>query len=396
MIRPMGWIALLILTVGMTRADTFSPKSGGSPLHGYMTSKTEGSQTVVVTQEKGSVSLNLSDYKIQPDTQGRQPNIALVSILNEIDLEMETAAFEKGLVEEADRGPLFILIEIDTPGGRVDLVKRICSTLSTIKYCPTVAYIRGGQHGGAYSGGAVLAMACQKLYMAKDTAIGAASMVLLTKQGAPLDLKKALGEDIGEKMNSAWRNYVGSLAEQNNRPGLLAKAMVDKEITAVEIQRNGKRQFVEPFNQQPGDKVVKTWSRKGSLLTLTGSEAVQCGIADGTAANRDELLAAVKASSASIQENSRIVEARKQYEDILKRFKKLNDSLDLRVQKLDSFASSSVPRAQVLKTYQGVIQDIRALIRMAQACPDLPYSQDDLKAALNAVQAQYDAIRVAR
>jgi membrane-bound ClpP family serine protease len=395
MIRRAGWILAFVMTVGMTAADTFIPKSGGSALHGYLTSRIEGSKTVVVTQEQGSVSLYLQDYKIQPDSQGRQPQIALISIPGEIELEMETTAFEKALVEEADRGPLCIVIEIDSPGGRVDLVKRMCSALSSVKFCPTVAYVRGGKHGGAYSGGAVVAMACQKLYMARDTAIGAASMIIHTDKSGPVDLKKVLGEEVGEKMNSAWRNYVGSLAEQNNRPGLLAKAMVDKDIAVVEILHDGKRQFVEPFNQQTGDKVVKTWSRKGTLLTLTAMEAVQSGIADGAAASRDELLGALKAPSVPVRENGRMAEARKQFEDMVKRFKKINDSLDLRAQQLGAFANT-VPRAQVLKTYQGVLQEIRTLIRMVQTCPDLPYSEDDLKAALNAVQAQYDAIRMAR
>jgi membrane-bound ClpP family serine protease len=395
MIRWMGWILAFVLTVGITVADTFTPKSGGTALHGYLTSRTDGQKTVVVTQEQGQLSLNLSDYKIQPDSQGRQPHIGLISLPGQIELEMETTAFEKAVVEEADRGPLCIIIEIDSPGGRVDLVKRMCSALSSVKYCPTVAYVRGGKHGGAYSGGAVVAVACPKLYMAKDTAIGAASMIIHTDKTGPVDLKKVLGEEVGEKMNSAWRNYVGSLAELNNRPGLLAKAMVDKEIAVVEVLHNGKRQFVEPFNQQTGDKVVKTWSRKGTLLTLTAMEAVQCGIADGIAVSRDDLLSAMKAPSVPIQENGRMAEARKQFEDILKRFKKINDSLDLRVQQLGTF-SNTVPRAQVLKTYQGVLQEIRALIRMVQTCPDLPYSQEDLQAALNTVQAQYDAIRMAR
>lgn len=395
MVRWVGWILTVLLAVDITAADTFVPRSGGPAIHGYITSRTEGHKTVVVTPDQGVLSLDLADYKIQRDGQGRQSHVALISLPGEIELEMETTAFEKALMEEADRGPLCLIVEIDSPGGRVDLVKRMCSALSSANYCPTVAYIRGGKHGGAYSGGAVVALACQKVFMAKNTAIGAASMVILSEETGPLDLKKVLGEDVGEKMNSAWRNYVGSLAEQNNRPGLLAKAMVDKDIIVVEIVHNGKRQFVEPFNQQTGDKVIKTWSRKGSLLTLTALEAVQSGIADGIAGSRDELLGAVQISSVPIQENGRIAEARKQYEDILKRFKKINDSLDLRVQQLNSFANT-VPRAQILKTYQGVLQEIRALIRMVQTCPDLPYSEDELKAVLNTVQAQYDAIRMTR
>lgn len=395
MVRWVGWILAVFLTVEITVADTFVPRSGGPALHGYITSQTEGQKTVVVTPDHGILSLDMADYKIQRDSQGRQSHVALISIPGEIELEMETTAFEKAVMEEANRGPLCLVVEIDSPGGRVDLVKRMCSVLSSVNFCPTVAYIRGGKHGGAYSGGAVVALACQKVFMAKNTAIGSASMVILSEGSGPLDLKKVLGEDMGEKMNSAWRNYVGSLAELNNRPGLLAKAMVDKDIVVVEIDDNGKREFVESFNQQAGDKVVKTWSRKGSLLTLTALEAVQTGIADGIAGSRDELLQALKIPPVPIQENGRIAETRKQYEGILKRFKKINDSLDLRVQQLNSFANT-VPRAQILKTYQGVLQEIRALIRMVQTCPDLPYSEDELKAVLNTVQAQYDAVRMTR
>ncbi len=395
MVRQVGWILGVFLTVGTTVADTFVPRSGGAILHGYATSQSQGSKAIVVTPEQGPVPLNLAEYQVRIDSQGRQSHIALIGLYDEIKLEMEATAFEKAIVEEADQGPRYIIVEIDSPGGRVDLVKRMCSALSSVKYCPTVAYIRGGKHGGAYSGGAVVALACQKIFMAKDTAIGAASMVLLSEESGPVDLKTALGEEVGEKMNSAWRNYVGSLAEQNNRPGLLAKAMVDQDIAVLEILHNGKRLFVESYNQKAGDQVIKTWSRKGSLLALTAMEAVQCGIADGTAGSRDELLGILESPSLPVRENGRIADARKQYDDMAKRFQKINDSLDLRVHQLETF-TNTVPRAQILKTYQEILQEIRALIRMVQTCPDLPYSQDELKSVLNSVQARYDAIRMTR
>ena len=395
MIRRMGWILAFVLTVGLTVADTFIPKTGGSALHGYLTSQTEGQKTVVMTQEQGRLSVNLSDYKIQPDSQGRQPHVALISIPGQIELEMETAAFEKAVVEEADRGPLCIIIEIDSPGGRVDLVKRMCSALSSVKYLPDRGLCPRRQARRSLFGRSGGCDGLSEIVYGQGHGHRRRQYDHSYRQTGPMDLKKVLGEEVGEKMNSAWRNYVGSLAELNNRPGLLAKAMVDPDIAVVEILQNGKRQFVEPFNQQTGDKVIKTWSRKGSLLTLTAMEAVQCGIADGTAASRDELLGTMKAASAPIQENGRTAEARKQFEDIVKRFNKINDSLDLRIHRLGTFANT-VPRAQVLKTYQGVTQEIRALIRMVQTCPDLPYSQEDLQAALNVVQAQYDAIRMAR
>jgi hypothetical protein len=231
--------------------------------------------------------------------------------------------------------------------------------------------------------------------MARDTAIGGAAIIYQTEGSVPLDPKQVLGDRVGEKMNSIWRNYVGSLAEQYNRPALLAKAMVDQDIVAIEVLQNGKRAFVESFNQKPGDQIIKTWSRKGSLLTLTAGEAVQCGFSNGLVSSRDELLKNLHAESTEIRANTAFADARTQYETIVKKFNRESESIDLRIKQLESF-TKGVPRAQALKIYQGLIQDIRSLVRMTQICPDLPVSQDQLKLILNSVQAEYDAIRMTR
>ena len=120
---------------------------------------------------------------------------------------METDAFAEALVEEADKGPLFILIEIDTPGGRVDLTMRMCSNIAQLKTCQTVAFLNGGKYGGAYSAGAAIALSCDKIYMVPNSAIGAATAIALTN-GAPTSLTHAFGTDTGEKISSAWRNYL--------------------------------------------------------------------------------------------------------------------------------------------------------------------------------------------
>ncbi len=395
MIRPMRWILVMGYLSALAAADTFTPARGNEILHGYMTSQSQAGKTIVMTKEKGKMALNLSEYSIRSDHHGRSPFISLIAIRDPLELEIQTAAFEKAVVAEADKGPVFLVVEIDSPGGRVDLVKRMCAALLQIKYCPTVAYVCGGPSGGAYSGGAILCLACRQIYMAKDTAIGAAAIMFRSEGSGPLDPKKVLGDTIGEKMNSAWRNYVGSLADQNNRPALLAKAMVDQDIVAVEIEQNGQRAFVESFNQKPGDRLIKTWSRKGSLLTLTASEAVECGFANGLASSRDDLLKTLDAASMEIRSNTAYIDARTQYETIVKKFNREVESIDLRIKQLESF-TKGVPRPQALKVYQGLLQDIRSLIRMAQICPDLPVSQEELKLILNSVQAEYDAIRMTR
>ena len=75
----------------------------------------------------------------------------------------ETEALEKAIEMASNQGPLCILIEVDTPGGSADLMRRICDAITKANNCRTVAFISGGEHGGAYSAGAIIALACDQM-----------------------------------------------------------------------------------------------------------------------------------------------------------------------------------------------------------------------------------------
>ena len=63
--------------------------------------------------------------------------------------------------------------------------------------------------------------------------------------------------------------------------------MADKNIQVVEVsEENGQSFFLNPADRKPQQNSVRTWSKKGSLLALTASEAVQCGIAVVAAQNK--------------------------------------------------------------------------------------------------------------
>lgn len=92
MIRWMGWILALVLTVGLTVADPFTPKTGRSALHENLANPKEGQKSVALNGEQGQLTLNLSGQTIHPNSQGRQPHVALISIPGQIGLEMGTVA----------------------------------------------------------------------------------------------------------------------------------------------------------------------------------------------------------------------------------------------------------------------------------------------------------------
>ncbi len=317
-------------------ADTFTNRQTGETFYGYATNKTQGNKTLVcVGEEHTPKHIELSRYSIETNYLGRRNEVVVIPLKDEIVLESETKAIEKALEASANHGPMFILIEIDTPGGEASLTKQLCTAITKIDYCPTAAFVCGGKYGGAYSAGAMIALACKYIYMANGTAIGAATGIMFTDSGIK-DYKALFGETVGEKFMSADRAYMATLAEKRGRPGLLAKAMVDKDIEVVEVNEDGNSLFVAPENRKRTQTVKHVWSKKGSLLTLTADEAVECGMADRLANSREEVLAEMGVSGPRVVDTPEIAKARREFERIKDKLDKEINTIDLYKKKLDS------------------------------------------------------------
>ncbi len=154
-------------------------------------------------------------------------------------IELGLAPFiSRSLAEAEKAGARAVVLEIETPGGRVDAAQQIVNALKESKV-PTYAFV----NRRAYSAGAMIALATDGVFMREGAVMGAAT---------PVD---GGGEKAPEKIVSAMRSEMRALAEARGLDPLVAEAMVDEEI------------------EIPG--VVE----KGKLLTLTTSEAVQLGYA---------------------------------------------------------------------------------------------------------------------
>jgi ATP-dependent protease ClpP protease subunit len=394
MIRKVAIImSIFTFLAAFAPADTFTHRKNGDVLHGYATSKiTDDGLTIIQTSEKGNLPLNLREYTVKSDANGRNDTVAVITIDDEISLEIETDAFEKAITAEADKGPLFILIEIDTPGGRVDLAKRMCSAITGTRNCTTVAFINGGQFGGALSAGAAISFACNEIYMAPETVIGAATMIVSSPGGMPMDIKDVAGETIGEKMGSAWRNYLAALAQQNDRPGLLAKAMEDKDISVIEVSGNGKRNFIESQDKRASHEIIRTWSKAGTLLTLPSADAVTCGIADKTVSSREELLVDKQANTARVLICTGVSDATKLYKKVNAKFERLRLSINTR---LHGFAFVRT-RPAALRLMRELIVDTKQLMMLKKRYPDIPVSEENLRMLLADVEGAYKGVKTVR
>ncbi len=349
-------VIVSVLFVCMTcLGDTFTHRTSVDSFNGYIVSRKRGNRTQVRIEKRKPRYLDLSNYKVERNYLGRKNRVYTFGIKDAVGLVTETEAFEKSVRTAANQGPLFILIEIDTPGGRIDLAKRICSAITNLDNCTTVAFISGDKFGGAFSAGAIISLACDRIYMLEGTAIGAASLYAQTASG-PEELKDIYGESIAEKFSSAWSAYCVALAELNDRPGQLVRAMVEKQAEAIEIIEDGKRAFIDPKNKPEGQKTIRTWGDKNSLLTLTADEAVVTGIADRKVSSKQELLVFLKAEKAAERPDRNALKARRVFEKAKAKFDAILNSIDYLEQ-----------RANILvKEYNSFEAELRKVNRVAE------------------------------
>lgn len=173
-----------------------------------------------------------------PGTVQNESIVYRVPVTGEIELGL-APYIQRAVKEAAEVGAAALILDIDTPGGRVDAAEIISDAL-TDSEVPVYSLI----NRRAYSAGALIALSTSRIYMRPASVIGAATPVDGTGTKAP------------EKIVSAMRSQMRALAESNGLEPEVAAAMVDEDI---EI-----------------DGVVES----GKLLTLTTEEAVEIGYAE--------------------------------------------------------------------------------------------------------------------
>jgi len=177
------------------------------------------------------------------------------------DIELGLAPFiERSLEQARLAGAAAVVLDIETPGGRVDAAQRIANAIAESEV-PVYAFVN--RH--AYSAGALIALAADRIYMRPGSVMGAATPIV------------GSGEKASEKIVSAMRAQMRALAETQGLDPDVAEAMVD-ESTEIE-------------------GVVEA----GKLLTLTTAEAVGIGYAEEVE-NWDALMTELDVTGAPVQQ----------------------------------------------------------------------------------------------
>lgn len=150
------------------------------------------------------------------------------------------AGYLTRVISEAEEGDArAVVIEIDTPGGRLSHTQTIVEAQSNAERLPVFAYV-SPQGARAASAGTFIVMASDVAAMAPQTTIGAA---------APVDL---FGRDLpgvlGEKVTNDAASLLTGLAEAHGRNEEWAESAVREaaSVNAGEAIELGVVEYVEP------------------------------------------------------------------------------------------------------------------------------------------------------
>jgi len=148
----------------------------------------------------------------------------------------------RGLKEAIANDVEMVILDMDTPGGRVDITLEMMEMLNRFEGI-TATYV----NDDAISAGSFIAASTQEIYFAPQGKMGASAVI----QGT--------GEDVGEtakqKIDSYLRANIRAMTEQYPYRSEVVRAMLDAE-----------------FELKIDDEVIKP---AGELLTLTASEAIR-------------------------------------------------------------------------------------------------------------------------
>ena len=173
---------------------------------------------------------------------------------------------QKAFLEANKIKPDLIILHLNTYGGLVDAADSIRTRILNSKI-PVYAFI----DNNAASAGALISIACDKIYMRSGASIGAATVVGET------------GEAMPDKYQSYMRSIMRATCEAHGKDTLIS----EKGDTIYKWHRNP--EIAEAMVDQR--IYIKEISDSGKVVTFTPSEAIKYGFCEGKAENIKELLA---------------------------------------------------------------------------------------------------------
>lgn len=187
---------------------------------------------------------------ISSNTIAQNPKVYVIDVREEISPGM-ARKLSRGMDEAQKLKSDLVILNINTYGGLLEAADSMRTRILNAPF-PVIAFI----DNNAASAGALISIACNRIYMSGGANMGAATVVDET------------GEPLPDKYQSYMRSIMRSTAEKRGRDPKIAEAMVDP------------RTYIPGVNDS--DKV----------LTFTTTEAIANGYCEGQAGNINDVLKA--------------------------------------------------------------------------------------------------------
>ncbi len=197
---------------------------------------------------KKSVFIFLLFFSIQTIGQNI-PKVLHLKVQSTIDPRTNRYT-ELGLQKAEEINADYVILELDTYGGALNDADEIRTRILNYEK-PIYAFI----NKDAASAGALISIACDSIYMASGSSIGAATVVTQDGAAAP------------DKYQSYMRSIMRSTAEAKGRNPQIAEGMVDEDIDLDSIATEGK------------------------VITFSVSEAMKYGFCEAQLENIDQIMA---------------------------------------------------------------------------------------------------------
>ncbi|MCA9045594.1 MAG: ATP-dependent Clp protease proteolytic subunit, partial [Planctomycetaceae bacterium] len=276
---------------GVVISDSKTLKDQGTP---WKISGAEArEEDILITQTAGSTRDVIDAYGLPLEALRNRitgetiDKVAYIELKDTIDDQFYSFAIRQ-IQRAVNQNVELIIFEIDSPGGGLLHSADIANTIANLreKDIKTVAFVREQ----AYSGGTIVALGCDEIYMLPEATIGDAIPVLFLEGQA---LKDTEG-----KVLSAERELMHQLAERKNRPPALLEAIADIDLEVFEVthRKTGRVWFMsEAEIHASGEEWLQgalvPETRKGVALTVGGRRAAELRIAEPPVTDLEDLRA---------------------------------------------------------------------------------------------------------
>jgi membrane-bound serine protease (ClpP class) len=238
-----------------------------------------------------ALSFGLNLRAESTDAPPAAQSAAIVPLTGEID-DYSKQDFIHRFDQAKALGAKVIIVDIDSPGGLVPSSMELSRYLKRQDGIRTVAFVKEK----AYSGAAMVAVACKEIWMAPNSPLGDCAPIIFNHDGS----LKSLGDTERAKEEGPVVDEFLDSARRNGYDPLLLSAMVSLR-NSIFVVTNDKG-TLRVVNQTDYDALTKegTWKLapnfenvdgSGKLVTVYPKEAIALGLARGEAFSAHDVAA---------------------------------------------------------------------------------------------------------